>query len=446
MKNKKAIFSFLTLFIFSLSFLFSGCTKKGSVAPHELELEVWGVFDDSGIFQEINSIFAKTNSNVTKVTFKKISSNAVEYEKELINAIADGKAPDVVFFKNTWLPKHKQKIAPLPNSSDYLVKNKDQFVDIFFTDYVDDNEIYAMPLYCDTLALYYNKDMFNQAGIAYPPKTWDDVKDYTRKLTKIDAFGNINQSAIALGRSKEPGGINRSTDILALLIMQNGGVMSTKKSVSFDKSLFGDVNPGISALEFYGQFAQGDSDVYTWNTKMDYSIDAFRFRKVAMMINYSYMRDRLKKMDPKLNFDIAPIPQMNIDQQINYASYWGLAVVKNKTIESKNYSNDDRIKEAWNYIKFVTNKPIQKEFDPGKIYLDETNQISARKDLLEEQKTEAFRSVFAQQAFTARSWKQPDEIAVEEIMTDVIDDACSGNMSVSQALETGSSRINVLWR
>ena len=459
MKNKKKISLILATGLLVLPLVFSGCVGGGNqpAAPtYELTLEVWGVFDDASTFERINKEYKARTDTVAEVKYRKISSDPVEYEKELIDAIASGRAPDIAFFKHNWLPKHKEKAAILPNSEDFLVKNKDEFVDVFYQDFVDgeagERNVYAMPLYCDTLALYYNKDIFNQAGILYPPKTWDDVREYTKQLTNIDEFGNIKRSAIALGRSEAPGAINRSTDILSLLMMQNGSIMSKKDSskryiTDFNKSSTGVIDPGTSALEFYTQFAQGDSDVYTWNTKMEYSVDAFRYRKVAMMLNYSHMADRLKRMDPKLQFEIASMPQIDPEKKVNYANYWGLAVVKNKGElgTGVGYKNEDRIKESWNYIKFVTNKQSG-EFDATKIYLDESNNVAARKDLLEEQRGENFRGVFAEQALTAKSWRQPDELAIEDILADAIDDTVSGNMTVENALETATSRINVLWK
>lgn len=448
MKNKKFVSFFLIVFFLIVSVIFSGCGKKTPIS-YSVDLEIWGVFDNANLFEYARKEFTNRNNKVKNIKYRKISDNAEEFERELIDAIASGKGPDIIYFKNTWLSKHKEKIAPLPTSEDYLIKHKDEFVDVFYTDFVEETregrEVYAMPLYNDTLALYYNKDMFNQAGIPYPPKTWDEVKDYTKKLTRIDEFGNITQSAIALGRSTEPGAINRATDILALLMMQNGSKLSIDNKVDFGQASFGNVRPGLAALEFYSQFSQGDNDLYTWNTKMDYSIDSFRYRKLAMMINYSYMYDRLKRMDPKLNFDVAPVPQINLDRKANYANYWGLAVVKNKELpKGAKYKNSDRIKQAWSYVTFLTNKPTRK-FDPNKQFLDETNRIAARKDLLEEQKSESFRGIFAEQAYTSQSWRQPDEIAVEEIMGEMINDVASGNMDASQALRTASSRINVLW-
>jgi ABC-type glycerol-3-phosphate transport system substrate-binding protein len=447
MKNKKFLSLLLIVFFLAVSAIFSGCSQTPTA--YSLELEVWGVFDNSNVFEEQIKYFTKTERRVAKVRYKKISDNAEEYERELVDAIASGKAPDIIYFKNSWLPKHKEKIAPYPASEQFLVENKDAFVDVFYTDFVeqtrDGKEVYAMPLFNDTLALYYNKDMFNQAGIPFPPKTWDEVKDYTKKLTKIDEFGNITQSAIALGRSKEPGAINRASDILLLLTMQNGANITEKKNVDFGRSSLSSVNPGLAALKFYTQFSQGDSEVYTWNTKMDYSIDSFRYRRLAMMVNYSYMYERLKRMDPKLNFDVAPVPQVSLDQKANYADYWGLAVVKNKEIPPKSgYDNDKRITQAWKFINFMANKHTKK-YDANKIFLDKTNRTAARKDLLEEQKSEAFRGVFAEQAFTSQSWRRPDELGADQIIVDLIDDTINGRIDPAQGLRTAASRINVLW-
>ena len=118
--------------------------------------------------------------------------------------MATGTAPDIIYIKNTSLSKHQNKIIPLPVSDQYLRTFRDNFVDAAYQDFVSQNQIYAMPLYCDTLALYYNKKLLSQSGITSPPRTWDELREQTKILTKIDNYGNINQSAVALGRAKDP--------------------------------------------------------------------------------------------------------------------------------------------------------------------------------------------------------------------------------------------------
>jgi len=445
--NYRRITGFLLVSILTLTpFLFYGCGDKGTVIPYKLTLEIWGVFDDSGNFADINTGYIGSNPRVEKVIYKKIASNPREFEKELIDAFASGNGPDAFYFSNSWLKKHENKIAAMPNSESFLTKHKNDFVDVVSQDFFKEGEVFALPLYCDTLALYYNKHSLNQAGITAPPKTWDEVKKQTKALTKIDEFGNITQSAIALGRSKAPGAINRSSDILILMMLQNGANLSNRDSIDFSASDTS-VDPGVNALDFYTQFAKADLDVYTWSNKMHYSDDAFQDGEVAMIIGYPYKYDQLKKSAPKLNFEIAPVPQLNLDNKVNFANYWGLAVAKSKNIPADaRYTNKDRVSEAWKYISFLTTKSAGSGNDPTKIYLDRTNKIAARKDLIEEQKKEAFRGLFAEQALTAKSWVVPDEVAADDILADAIDEVSGGESSVKDALDRAAARLKAIWK
>lgn len=426
--------------------LLSGCGDKGAIIPYRMSLEVWGVFDNTDAFEGINRVFTESNPKVTDVIYKKISGDPREFEKELIDAFASGNGPDVFFFNNLWLKKHENKIAPMPNSEAYLVKHKNEFVDVVHQDFFKEEQVFALPLFCDTLALYYNKHSLNQAGITSPPRTWDDVKKQTGALTKIDEFGNIERSAIALGRSKSPGAVNRSSDILILMMLQNGAILNDPTKTNFSASST-TADPGMSALEFYTQFSRANSDVYTWNNKMHYSDDAFQDGEVAMVLGYPYKYDQLKKSAPKLDFEVAPMPQLNLDNKVNFANYWGLAVAKNKAIEAgAKYNNKNRVSEAWNYVSFMTTKPTGKNPDALKQYLEVTNKISARKDLIEEQKKEAFRGVFAEQALTAKSWIVPDEVAADEIMVDAINDVAGGGATTEEALGRATTRLDAIWR
>ncbi len=451
-KTKKIFYVGIVLILFPCIFLFSGCLKERK-KPYALNLEVWGIFDDSDVFYEINQQYTKNNPRIQEIKYKKISNNTTEYEKELTDAIAGGNGPDIIFFGNNWLSEHKNKIVALPESEQYTDFFKENFVDVVKDDFVEKNQIYAMPLYCDTLALFYNKDLFNQAGLTTPPETWSALMDYVDYLTRTDSNGNITQSAIALGRSKNPGGINRASDILTLLMMQEGIEIYDKTS---QKVSFANQKKSSSVLDFYTQFALAGSKAYTWNSTMDYSVDSFKSGKTAMMINYAYWKNRLKEESPKLNFDTASVPQQDLNNKVNFSNYWGLAVVKNKelqpitTNQPINYTQENRIDEAWKYIQYLTTKPIQNEntavleFDPNEKYLENTNKPAARRDLIDKQKNNSEINEFALQALTAKSWAQPKNLVVEEIFTEMINEVVSGAKTSHEALKSAESRINNL--
>ncbi|MDR3559446.1 MAG: extracellular solute-binding protein, partial [Candidatus Pacebacteria bacterium] len=321
--------------------LVSGCgCKQKTGANYKVSLEVWGILDDSAAFQSIFDNFKKIDPNVSSITYKKFDS--ATYRQELINALASGQGPDIFVINNTWLPSFEDKLVAAPANNPQVLslkKFQDNFVDVTAADFVDKNQIYPTPLYVDSLALYYNKDLLNQAGITAPPATWGDFESDVQKMTQIDSFGNITQSGAAAGTAYN---INRSTDILNLLMMQEGTQMvDSNNQPIFDSYITEpdgqNVSPAQSALDFYTQFSTAGSLYYTWNPILHYSIDAFSEGTTAMMINYSWQMATINSEAPKLNYGVAPIPQFQNGTKLDYASYWGYAVAKNKIPASSSY-------------------------------------------------------------------------------------------------------------
>lgn len=232
--NKKIFFVLLVVFVLiiaGVAIYFLGFAKedpkKGSA-----NLVFWNVFDDSDVFKDLINEFNKEYPKV-KITYKK--KTYVDYEKELVDALAAGRGPDIFAVQNSWLPKHLNKIYPIQETSSIKVdamtvkEFRDTFVDVAAQDFlvssVDEQgnamseRIYALPLFVDTLALYWNKDFFNSEGIAAPPANWHEFMADVQKLTKRDEVGDIIRAGASIGTIKN---INRGGDILMILMLQHG--------------------------------------------------------------------------------------------------------------------------------------------------------------------------------------------------------------------------------
>ncbi len=391
------------------AFLLSGCVKSRP-KNYKLQLEIWGTFDDSSAFAEAIKEFREINPNIAGIKYRKMDADT--YKKDLVSAMAAGKGPDIFFIQNTWVSYFQDKIVPAPGWMIGEQEFRQNFVDVVVNDFMDQGLIFGVPLSVDSLALYYNKDLFNAEGIANPPEDWEKLTEYSRRLTKIDKFGNINQQGIALGTAYN---INRATDILSLLTYQFGSEIAGKgQKVSFSSTN----NAGEKALDFYTQFARSDSPVYTWNSRVHHSIDSFNEGKTAMMINYSWQYAAIKKRSPKLNFAVSNLPQMDSSRPVNHANYWALVVARNKpviTADKKGppVNNNVRILESWQLVKFLTfnnkgkfsiingleyfeclakkQKSCERKsaregeikIDPALTYISKTGRPAARRDLLE---------------------------------------------------------------
>jgi len=417
---------------FPIIFLGLAAALPGCKEPisKEVELEFWGVFDDSDVYNtliaDFNAAFPKIKVNYYKKTYQ-------TYESDLLEAMAGGRGPDIFMLHHTWLSRYEDKIFAAPLELISQKELADNFVDVVEQDFVSDNYITALPLSIDTLALYYNKDIFNTVGIPRPPATWDEFLTDVEKLTIKDERDNIVRAGAALGAARN---VNRSTDILALLMLQSGAQMvdQNRTIATFNQStnLNGEsFYPGQRTLEFYTDFINPLKSVYTWNTRMDYSIDAFSEGKAAMMLNYSYQTPIIRAKSPYLNFGIASMPQIDGSiKDVNYANYWGLTV-------SHNCQNADK---AWQFIVWLTNK------ENAQKYLELTKKPTAQRDLILWQKNNPDLAVFAEQALTAYSWFQVDNSAIEIILADMVESIVLGTATIQEAINKAASDTTLLMK
>ena len=434
-KNKLIIFSCVVALVVGLIgfFIYKGLSKP---PPEKMTLQFWGTFDDGSYYEDAIKGFKATNPNVN-IVFRQLPYG--EYHDALVKAFAANAGPDIFMIHNTWLPQNYNYVQPMPDSiPDYnkpdeqftFKKFQEIFTDVAVNDLTVDQTVFGVPLYIDTLALYYNKDLFNTAGITTPPKTWEEFVKDIPLLTKKNSQGNITQSAAAIGTAKN---INRSIDVLSLLMLQSGARMTNdaNTSATFAEPISG-FQAGQQALEFYTDFANpAKTDRYTWNDQLDYSIDAFANGKTAMMFNYSHHLATLHEKSLRLNFGVAMMPQpVDAKIRVDYANYWGLVVAK----QSKHPV------EAW---KFLTHIRRTDEIIP---YINISQRPPARKDLIDKLRNNPEFGVFAPQALTARSWYQVETATIESLFAKMIDDVNFNRATIRAALDEAQNKVNVLMK
>lgn len=441
-------------------------------------LTVWGVWDDSSDFDAFIKSYQATYSYIT-IQYRRFRYD--EYEKALIEAFATDRGPDIFAVHNSWMEKYHSLglISPLPEkitmarpivtgtfkkevTQQKETKNsltvpelKKKFIDVVYRDAVAKDtvksgetekiveKIYGLPLSVDTLAMFYNKDLFNNAGITTPPLYWDnDFQQYVKKLTKQDNKGQIIQSGVALGGSKN---IERSTDVLSALMMQSGAEMMSNGYARFSEIPAGmekKFAPGVEALRFYTDFANPAKEVYCWNSQMPNSLDLFTQGKLAMVFGYSYMLPTIKANGPKINFAISPFPQIKDNPTINFANYW-LYTVSNKILTNpSNLEKGDAYAKqkqavAWNFIQYIADETQVKS------YLESTKRPTALRSLVDGQKEDEVLSVFADQLLTSKSWYEgTDPNATENFMKEMIDKIVSGQMLLNDAINEAAKKIS----
>ncbi|MFD8206805.1 ABC transporter substrate-binding protein [Streptomyces sp. NPDC059695] len=110
----------------------------------------------------------------------------------ILTATTSGQGPDILNIGNTWSASLQSTGALLPWDAKNFeaIGGKDRFVDSALgSTGVSGKEPAAVPLYSMAYALYYNKQLFKDAGITKPPTTWDEVAAAGKKLGKNGKSG-----------------------------------------------------------------------------------------------------------------------------------------------------------------------------------------------------------------------------------------------------------------
>ena len=373
-------------------------------------LVIWGLWEESTALEPIITAFQEETG--VDVEYRKIASVA-DYENQLLAAIAEDRGPDIFVIHHTWVETKRGLMSPA--SPDIIDERalREEFVDVVADDLIRDGHVYALPTSVDTLALYYNKDLLSTAGIARPPRTWDEFLAVVERITRINRLGVIGTAT----------NISRATDIIQLLFIQSGlSLNNDDNKVRLSEEL------GVKALTFYTDFANKSKKAYTWNIQQDYSIDAFSQGKTAMMINYSYHIPTVRAKNPRLRFDIAPVPQIADSKVQNFASYWPYAV-----------SNKSKSPElAWQFLRQMTNTE-------GAMSIIRHHQIPpARRDGVASLSRDPSLGVFAEQALTAVTWPRGDIVAIDAIMNTMIDNVITGAATINASLVRAQEQINLI--
>lgn len=346
--NLKHCLKFLlrvTCYLLLVIFL-SACTMPfiGQKEEEQITLEYWSLWESPTVMTALINDYKSIKPNVN-VSYKK--RNREQYRETLEAQIQAGKGPDIFRFHNTWTSMLSEELAPAPGSIISSSDFKKDFYPTANTDLKIGGKVVGIPLEIDGLALYYNEDIFKAAGITKPPTTWAEFAQIAARLTVRDTAGNIRTAGAAIGTASN---VDHFSDILAVMIMQNGGELKAPT----DKQ-------SIDAIDYYTKFARGTNRV--WDETMPASTVAFAGGNLAMYFGPSWRAIELKNANPLLQFKTAPIPQLE-GGKVTWASYWAEGVSAKSAYRQ----------EAWEFIKFLASEEVLIKFyseaakSPGRFF------------------------------------------------------------------------------
>ena len=198
--------------------------------------------------------------------------------------------------------------------------------------------LYGIPNEIDVYALNYNKELFKEAGIAAPPKTWAEFKDAAAKLTDKDkgqqGFGMINSWAAGVVHP------------FASLLVSNGGNLVKDGKPALDSSQAGETFALYEDLIKSGASnpAMATADANTTGPFLDNFVSG----KTGMIIMANWWESALKSGmgDKFANVATAPIPVGPSGDKPHSISYSWMTVVNAKAGEAEQ-------RAAWDFLAWL---------------------------------------------------------------------------------------------
>ncbi len=387
-------------------------------------LVMWGFEDETPFSKAFHSFGQVYRGAMVKYSKK----NLPTFEEDLLNAIARGESPDVIIFPSDFFKKHKDKLSAAPAATLTEREISQQFIDAARTFLGPKNEVLGIPIYAETLMLYYNKDIFNENFVTLPPVTWTEVINIARTMTRKDESGNILISGAALGRASN---IKNATTILAALFMQSGDYIFTPTG----EIMLGDTpagfkntsqRPAESALLFFSDFANPAKVAQSWSAALPDSRDMFAAGKVAMYFGSNRDLDIIKAKNPHLNFSLAPLPQLSASSPaVTSGILYALVVPKASKTQQM----------AWNLAKYLTTKNISEDYAKTK------NDVSPRRDVLATYAGDSVKSIFAASDLALKLWPNPDPDKSENILQALIEDVALGKGTIRESIDRAKAKF-----
>lgn len=292
------------IFIAFLSFLVNACNKS-----NEKELKFWHFWSEpnqSKIIRELVSEFEKQNH--CKVQLTELSWN--DGKTKLIAAFNSNTSPDLLELGSDWIAQFSSS-----NILEQLYPNEFNFEKFYKfalqpTSYK--SQFYAVPWIVDTRVLFYNIDLMEKYGIKTPPKTFDDLLEYSSKINELSGYYGFGANG------SDPHRLYKK--IIPLIWSFGGSIVDSNGNIKLN------TKEARLAFSYYYQLSR--SGIIETQKQIDL---LFAKGKVGFCFSGSWLFKMIDEINPNLRFSTTLIPNTPYSHGISFAGGEYLAISKTST-------------------------------------------------------------------------------------------------------------------
>ena len=337
----KKIFVICLVVIISVSAL-AGCGKKETSSDGTITIRV-GMPNGGDITAwEIVENFEKEHP---EIKLDVDETPWVEFKKKVKLQTSSGNAP-ALFISDSG---HIATMGAMGNALDLSEKVKSdidvsEYSKTLFSGQDADGKIWGIPHGINSLAVFYNKTLFDEAGLEYPGEDWtfDDMMEMAKKLTKdVDGDGKIDQYGIMYGT-------NISSGWLPFVLAEGGAPLDETRT----KSMFNDKKTIAGLKKFIEPRTEGITCDAEW-AAANGGTAAFYMGKIGMYIalqSTATVIETNKSDGFEYDAQIMPYGECGRRPCVYMPNLWVINAQSSKAEQEA----------AWTFIKYYLNDESQK--------------------------------------------------------------------------------------
>jgi ABC-type glycerol-3-phosphate transport system substrate-binding protein len=389
----------------------------------EVELTFWHSMSiyQGDTLEELIEEYNNINSDIgVKLVFQGLYD---DMKTKLINSAKTGDLPELAQVAIEYLDVFIEDNRIVPITGDISDEDKDDILGQFWNGVSRDREIYAFPFNQSVQVLYYNKDAFFKAGLdpEKPPKTWEDVIVYGKKLTKdFDRDGTIDQWGVLVSLE----GVFGFTP----LIRQVGGeFLNDSRTMATFNSL-----DGVKVMELVMNMAHKDK-IMPSNWTLFEGTNAFLQGKIAMgPITCAGIKFAEENLPWELG--IAPLPY--IENKSVLLGGAGIVIFAKQSYKRK---------AAMSFIKWLTNEENSIRWHK------ETGYLPIRRSAIESYELQGFHRLNPNYLIPIEqlSYSRPPDFTpylpqIDQIVRYAIEDIMINKKDPQMTLNNAAEKVNEL--
>ncbi|MHA1197807.1 MAG: sugar ABC transporter substrate-binding protein [Candidatus Heimdallarchaeaceae archaeon] len=140
---------------------------------NEIVIELWYTYEGGDIIEEAIAEYEVLNPSISIIFVEQPSSSWID---KFINVAQTGNAPDIFLAKGSWFGE-LANLGYIQSLTNFLTPaDETEYLTSGINGLSYENELWGLPLWFDSILLFYNKDLFDNNAQSYPQENWTSVE------------------------------------------------------------------------------------------------------------------------------------------------------------------------------------------------------------------------------------------------------------------------------